>query len=63
MSITRKILFVGMLVSLFIGCSKQEAADVVYTNGKIYAVNEKQPWANRMEDKIGSIVVKTNMEL
>ena len=25
-------------------CSQENAADVVYTNGKIYTVNEAQPW-------------------
>jgi predicted amidohydrolase YtcJ len=33
-----------------------EAADVVYTNGKIYTVNEAQPWAEAVAVKDGKIL-------
>ena len=32
-------------------------ADVVYTNGKIYTVNEKQPWAEAVAIKDGEFLV------
>jgi len=31
-------------------------ADVVYTNGKIYTVNEKQPWAEAVAIKDGKFI-------
>ena len=33
-----------------------QKADVVYTNGKIYTVNEKQPWAEAVAIKDGKFV-------
>ena len=33
-----------------------EVADVVYTNGKIYTVNEKQPWAEAVAIKDGEFI-------
>jgi predicted amidohydrolase YtcJ len=34
----------------------QEAADVVYTNGKIYTVNERQPWVEAVAIKDGEFI-------
>ncbi len=46
-----------MIVNVFlIGCSSQEKADVLYTNGKIYTVNENQPWAEALAIKDGGLV-------
>jgi len=56
MNLIKKILFVGMVVSLLVGCSKQETADIVYTNGKIYTVNENQPWAEALAIKDGGLI-------
>ena len=40
-----------------------EVADTVYTNGKIYTVNEAQPWADAVAIKEGKfLVVGTNAE-
>jgi hypothetical protein len=44
----RSMLVVVMLAALAPGCTQQpagEIADTVYTNGRIYTVNEAQPWA------------------
>ncbi len=42
---TRTLVALFML-TLVAGCSAdQQTADVIYTNGKIYTVNEAQPWA------------------
>jgi len=40
------------------GCSQQspDAADVVYRNGKIYTVNEAQPWAEAVAIKDGKFL-------
>ncbi len=44
-----------------IGCSTEpaadETADVVYTNGRIYTVNEAQPWAEAVAIKDGKFLV------
>ena len=43
--------------SLVNGASAQDgAADTVYTNGKIYTVNEKQPWAEAVAIKDGKFL-------
>ena len=45
------------LVTLF-ACSQQpkETADTIYTNGKIYTVNEAQPWAEAVAIKDGKFM-------
>ncbi len=43
----RKYLLAGIAV-LAIACAKSTPADRVYTNGRIYTVNEAQPWAEAM---------------
>ena len=43
-----------ILVALTLGCAQQpagEVADTVYTNGKIYTVNDAQPWAEAVAIK------------
>jgi len=47
----------GLILS--VGCSQQpavEVADTVYTNGRIYTVNEAQPWAEAVAIKDGKFV-------
>ena len=36
--------------------AKAQSADTVYTNGKIYTVNEKQPWAEAVAIKDGKFI-------
>jgi predicted amidohydrolase YtcJ len=47
------------LLSISIGCSPHpaEVADTVYTNGRIYTVNEAQPWAEAVAIKDGKFLV------
>ena len=49
----------AMIVAL--GCAAPQpsgdVADTVYTNGKIYTVNESQPWAEAVAIKDGSFLV------
>ena len=44
-----KRIFLILAAVVFVGCSgtgrEIRSADIVYTNGKIYTVNEAQPWA------------------
>ena len=57
------IIMTRMLVGIFIaalvvGCSsKQQAADTVYTNGKIYTVNKAQPWAEAVAIKDSKFLI------
>jgi hypothetical protein len=37
--------FVAITLILFGSVAQAQVADTVYTNGKIYTVNERQPWA------------------
>ena len=65
----RSPLLLALLSSLFItGCGPQNAgqsesgtqsktADAVYVNGKIYTVNEAQPWAEAVAIKDGKFIV------
>ena len=39
-----------------VGCAGERTADVVYTNGKIYTVNEPQPWAEAVAIKDGKFI-------
>ena len=47
------------LITLVIGSAAHAAnfADTVYTNGKIYTVNEAQPWADAVAIKDGKFIV------
>jgi predicted amidohydrolase YtcJ len=58
------------VLGLTLACAPQPAgesagaADTVYTNGKIYTVNEAQPWAEAMAIKDGKfLVVGSNAEV
>ena len=46
------------ILGLITSCSTANAqtADTVYTNGKIYTVNEKQPWAEAVAIKDGKFL-------
>ena len=57
MNITRILIF--DLAVLIVGCTQSqpaEFADTVYTNGRIYTVNEAQPWAEAVAVKDGKLV-------
>ena len=48
------------IMTLTSACTSQlpsEVADTVYTNGKIYTVNEAQPWAEAVAIKDGKFLV------
>jgi predicted amidohydrolase YtcJ len=46
------------------GCSSQQVADAVYTSGRIYTVNEAQPWAEAVAITDGKFVaVGSNAEV
>lgn len=47
----------ALLACVTLGCSSGDVADVVYTNGKIYTVNETQPWAEAVAIKDSRFVV------
>ena len=38
-----------------------DAADTVYTNGKIYTVNETQPWVEAVAIKNGKFLVENRL--
>ena len=62
---TKVTLLVLALVT-FLTCELQpkETADTIYTNGKIYTVNEAQPWADAVAIKDGKfLVVGSNSEV
>jgi predicted amidohydrolase YtcJ len=60
----KNILFAAVLFLMLIGCSKQKTADVIYKNGKIYTVNENQPWAEAVAIKDGKFIkVGNNAEV
>lgn len=50
------VLFLAWVISGFGPVLAQSAADTVYTNGKIYTVNEKQPWAEAVAVKDGKFI-------
>ena len=58
-------LFALVLAWISVACGQQgEVADTVYTNGKIYTVNEAQPWAEAVAIKDGTFqVVGSNAEV
>ena len=50
----------GIAIALASGCSPQptgDAADTVYTNGKIYTVNSEHPWSEAVAIKDGKFLV------
>ena len=50
--------FIVIFVSIFLplNTASAELADYVFTNGKIYTVNQKQPWAEAVAVKANKIV-------
>jgi len=60
-SIIKQVLLLAGLVWLASGCGNDKkahtSADVVYLNGKIYTVNEAQPWAEAVAIKDGKFLV------
>jgi predicted amidohydrolase YtcJ len=56
---TMKAVNSTLTLATLAGCAQQPAdvADTVYTNGKIYTVNEAQPWAEAVAIKDGRFVV------
>jgi len=62
---TKSILFLALVFIAF-GCSNksEKTADMVFTNGKVYTVNEAQPWAEAVAIKDGKFLkVGTNDEV
>ena len=58
MNVTRILMFA--LAVLVVGCTQSqptEFADTVYTSGKIYTVNEAQPWAEAVGVKDGKLII------
>ncbi len=56
--VTAIVLLAGLCLAAS-GCSAEpvgEMADTVYTNGKIYTVNEDQPWAEAVAIKDGKLL-------
>jgi len=50
--------FVLVLAWISVGCGQPgEVADTVYTNGRIYTVNEAQPWVEAVAVKDGKFLV------
>lgn len=58
-----KISLLLLFIAFATGCadttttSSDDAADVVYTNGRIYTVNEAQPWAEAVAIKDGTFLI------
>lgn len=61
------LLLMKIFLFLAVGCSQQsssKSADTVYKNGRIYTVNEAQPWAEAIAIKDGKfLVVGTNEDV
>ena len=54
------ILLATIMIAITLGCAQQpvgQVADTVYTNGKIYTVDEAQPWAEAVAIKDGKFLV------
>ena len=53
-----KITVLVLALTTFFACKQQpkETADTIYTNGKIYTVNEAQPWAEAVAIKDGKFI-------
>lgn len=61
---TKRILISALFIIFFVSCGMQETADVIYKNGKIYTVNENQPWAEAVAIKDGKFIkVGSNEEV
>ena len=48
--------FVAITLILFGSVAQAQVADTVYTNGKIYTVNERQPWVEAVAIKDGKFI-------
>jgi len=62
----KNIVFILFLVITLLSCNSQlsETADTVYTNGRIYTVNDSQPWAEAVALKDGKFLkVGSNEEV
>ena len=55
MDLKKKILFTAIVISILLSCSEKKTADVIYTSGKIYTVDENQPWAEALAIKDGGL--------
>ena len=55
---TKTLIAILLLATIF-ACKEEakETADTIYTNGKIYAVNEGQPWAEAVAIKDGKFML------
>lgn len=54
----QKVTILLSLCILITSCgSNQQSADLIYKNGKIYTVNEDQPWAEAVAIKDGNLLV------
>jgi predicted amidohydrolase YtcJ len=53
-----KITVIVLALTTFFACKQEpkETADTIYTNGKIYTVNEAQPWVEAIAIKDGKII-------
>ena len=53
-----KALIAVLLLATFFACKQEpkEVADTIYTNGKIYTVNEAQPWVEAVAIKDGKFI-------
>ena len=67
MNVCGRLSVLSLLVVFAAGCAGQpagEVADTVYTNGRIYTVNEAQPWAEAVAIKDGKfLIVGSNAEV
>jgi len=52
----KQILISALCIIFIVSCSKQETADVIYKNGKIYTVNKNQIWAEAVAIKDGKFI-------
>lgn len=62
----KKIIVLFISLATLFACTKstKEAADTIYSNGKIYTVNETQPWAEGVAIKDGKFIkVGSNAEV
>ena len=63
----QRTIILGIAFASALACAQQptgDVADTIYTNGKIYTVNEAQPWAEAVAIKDGKfLVVGTNAEV
>ncbi len=61
--LTTMLLTAGRAATSTDGTGGQQIADIVYTNGRIYTVNEAQPWAEAVAIREGKfLVVGSNAE-